>query len=140
MHLKKPSFHRTDSSPSWTHKSDSLPNFGVNRLHPHKRISGSHSDENGREHTENLLTVSRPKFFHWKRERERDSREWDGKRDKRVYENEQIWRKIQRKRTKTGTIHRDGTIQTTEAEWQSLVPAPAWLRCTFALVLQAAPQ
>jgi hypothetical protein len=31
MHLKKPSFHRTDFSPSWTHKSDSLPNFGVNR-------------------------------------------------------------------------------------------------------------
>jgi hypothetical protein len=29
-HLKKPSFHRTDFSPSWTHKSDSLPNFGVN--------------------------------------------------------------------------------------------------------------
>jgi hypothetical protein len=31
MHMKKPSFHETDSSPSWTHKSDSLPNFGVNR-------------------------------------------------------------------------------------------------------------
>jgi hypothetical protein len=30
MHLKKPSFRRTDFSPSWTHKSDSLPNFGVN--------------------------------------------------------------------------------------------------------------
>jgi hypothetical protein len=30
-HLKKPSFHRTDFSLSWTHKSDSLPNFGVNR-------------------------------------------------------------------------------------------------------------
>jgi hypothetical protein len=30
MHLKRPSFHRTDFSPSWTHKSDSLPNFGVN--------------------------------------------------------------------------------------------------------------
>jgi hypothetical protein len=30
MHLKKPSFHRTDFSPSWSHKSDSLPNFGVN--------------------------------------------------------------------------------------------------------------
>jgi hypothetical protein len=28
------SFHQTDSSPSWSHKSDSLPNFGVNRLHP----------------------------------------------------------------------------------------------------------
>jgi hypothetical protein len=27
------SFHQTDSSPSWTHKSDSLPNFGVNTLH-----------------------------------------------------------------------------------------------------------
>jgi hypothetical protein len=25
IHLKKPSFRRTDSSPSWTHKSDSLP-------------------------------------------------------------------------------------------------------------------
>jgi hypothetical protein len=35
MHLKKPSFRRTDSSSSWTHKSDSLPNFGVNnREHP----------------------------------------------------------------------------------------------------------
>jgi hypothetical protein len=31
MHLKKTSFHRTDSSPSCTHKSDSLPNFGVNK-------------------------------------------------------------------------------------------------------------
>jgi hypothetical protein len=30
MHLKKPSFRWTDFSPSWTHKSDSLPNFGVN--------------------------------------------------------------------------------------------------------------
>jgi hypothetical protein len=30
MHLKKPFFRRTDFSPSWTHKSDSLPNFGVN--------------------------------------------------------------------------------------------------------------
>jgi hypothetical protein len=30
MHLKKPSFRRTDFSPGWTHKSDSLPNFGVN--------------------------------------------------------------------------------------------------------------
>jgi hypothetical protein len=30
MRLKKPSFRRTDFSPSWTHKSDSLPNFGVN--------------------------------------------------------------------------------------------------------------
>jgi hypothetical protein len=30
MYLKKPSFRQTDSSPSWTHKSDSLPNFGVN--------------------------------------------------------------------------------------------------------------
>jgi hypothetical protein len=30
MHLKKPSFRQTDSSSSWTHKSDSLPNFGVN--------------------------------------------------------------------------------------------------------------
>jgi hypothetical protein len=30
MHLKKPSFRRTDFSPSWTHKSDSLPNLGVN--------------------------------------------------------------------------------------------------------------
>jgi hypothetical protein len=30
MHLKKPSFHRTDFSPSWPHKPDSLPNFGVN--------------------------------------------------------------------------------------------------------------
>jgi hypothetical protein len=30
MHLRKPSFHQTDSSPSWTHTSDSLPNFGVN--------------------------------------------------------------------------------------------------------------
>jgi hypothetical protein len=30
MYLKKPSFHRTDFSPSWSHKSDSLPNFGVN--------------------------------------------------------------------------------------------------------------
>jgi hypothetical protein len=31
-HLRKPSFRQTDSSPSWTHKSDSLPNFGVNNL------------------------------------------------------------------------------------------------------------
>jgi hypothetical protein len=31
MHLKKPSFRQTDSSSSWTHKLDSLPNFGVNR-------------------------------------------------------------------------------------------------------------
>jgi hypothetical protein len=31
MHLKKPSFRQTDSSSSWTHKSDSLPNFGVNK-------------------------------------------------------------------------------------------------------------
>jgi hypothetical protein len=30
MHLRKPPFRHTDSSPSWTHKSDSLPNFGVN--------------------------------------------------------------------------------------------------------------
>jgi hypothetical protein len=30
MHLKKPSFRRTDFSPGWTYKSDSLPNFGVN--------------------------------------------------------------------------------------------------------------
>jgi hypothetical protein len=30
MHLKKPSFRRTVFSPGWTHKSDSLPNFGVN--------------------------------------------------------------------------------------------------------------
>jgi hypothetical protein len=37
MHLKKPSFRQTDSSSSWTHKSDSLPNFGVNKsdLDPH---------------------------------------------------------------------------------------------------------
>jgi hypothetical protein len=27
---KNPSLHRTDSSSSRTHKSDSLPNFGVN--------------------------------------------------------------------------------------------------------------
>jgi hypothetical protein len=33
MRLKKPSFRRTDFSPSWTHKSDSLPNFGVNTLY-----------------------------------------------------------------------------------------------------------
>jgi hypothetical protein len=33
MYLKKPSFRRTDFSPSWTHKSDSLPNFGVNNIH-----------------------------------------------------------------------------------------------------------
>jgi hypothetical protein len=30
LHLEKPSFRRTDSSSSWTHKSDSLPNFSVN--------------------------------------------------------------------------------------------------------------
>jgi hypothetical protein len=30
MHLKKPSFRRTDFSLGWTHKSESLPNFGVN--------------------------------------------------------------------------------------------------------------
>jgi hypothetical protein len=30
MHLKKPSFRRTDFSPGWTHKSNPLPNFGVN--------------------------------------------------------------------------------------------------------------
>jgi hypothetical protein len=30
MRLKKPSFRQTDSSSSWTYKSDSLPNFGVN--------------------------------------------------------------------------------------------------------------
>jgi hypothetical protein len=34
MRLKKPSFRRTDFSPSWTHKSESLPNFGVNRVQP----------------------------------------------------------------------------------------------------------
>jgi hypothetical protein len=56
-----------------------------------------HSDENGGEQTENPLTVSRPIFYHRKRERERDNRERDGKWDKRVYENEQIWTKIQRK-------------------------------------------
>jgi hypothetical protein len=28
--LKKPSFCQTDSSPRWTHRSDCLPNFGVN--------------------------------------------------------------------------------------------------------------
>jgi hypothetical protein len=28
--LKNLSFHQTDSSSSWTHESDSLPNFGVN--------------------------------------------------------------------------------------------------------------
>jgi hypothetical protein len=33
MHLKEPSFRQTDFSPSWTHKSDSLPNFGVNKAH-----------------------------------------------------------------------------------------------------------
>jgi hypothetical protein len=38
MHLRKTSFHRTDSSSSWTHKSDSLPNFGVNR-HVFVRVS-----------------------------------------------------------------------------------------------------
>jgi hypothetical protein len=30
IHLRKPSFRQMDSSSSWTHKSDSLPNFGVN--------------------------------------------------------------------------------------------------------------
>jgi hypothetical protein len=38
MQLRKPSFRHTDSSPSWTHKSDSLPNFGVNN--PHRLVSG----------------------------------------------------------------------------------------------------
>jgi hypothetical protein len=57
------------------------------------------SDENGRKRTENLLIVSRPIFFHRKRER-------DGKRDKREYENEQIWTKILRKRAGTGPFIR----------------------------------
>jgi hypothetical protein len=32
MHLKKPSFHRMDFSPSWSPKSDFLPKFGVNNI------------------------------------------------------------------------------------------------------------
>jgi hypothetical protein len=47
MHLKKPSFRRTDFSPSWTHKSDSLPNFGVNN---EKREIGGQNDDLGFEH------------------------------------------------------------------------------------------
>jgi hypothetical protein len=45
-------------------------------------------------------------FSHRKWEREQDSRERDGKRDKRVYENEQVWTKIQWKRSGTGQYTR----------------------------------
>jgi hypothetical protein len=81
------------------------------------------SDENGRERTKNTLTVPRPIFFHRKRERERGDRERNGKRDKRVYENEQMWMVIQQKRAGIGTTHRDDAFQPTLARCDRKVPS-----------------
>jgi len=51
-------------------------------------------DGNGRENSSPVFVAV---FFYRKRERDGNSRKWDGNRDKRVYGNEQIRTGIQRK-------------------------------------------
>jgi hypothetical protein len=59
MHLKKPSFRRTDFSLGWTHKSDSLPNFGVNKNHNGSKAKPTKNTKNTRR-TQRPRTVRQP--------------------------------------------------------------------------------